>query len=465
MKRILLALAVLSASTLAQNAQQPTPPATVTTLVNFHKSAAEEPLYGTLVQGKDGNLYGTTSLGGTSDLGTVFKLTTTGKLTVLHSFTGTDGQYPEAGVTLGIDGNFYGMTNYGVNIYGTVFKITRAGALTTLDEFDNTANGDQPTDTFVQGRDGNFYGTTSEGGNGSGIIFKVTPRGALTTLHQFVGTDGAQPSDTLVQGGDGDFYGTTVTGGINHLSGTIFKITPAGTLTTLYNFCAQSNCTDGAGPEAGLAEGIDGNFYGTTTQGGTNSLGTVFKFTPSGELTTLYSFCSQANCADGEQPEAGLVQGTDGNFYGTTIGLGVKNYGTVYQITPSGTLTTLYNFSSTDGSYPYGGLMQHTSGTFYGVTYQGGTGGVGTVFSLNMGLGPFVKLLPTFGKVGRTITILGTNLTGVTSVSFNGTPATFNVPTSTYLTATVPTGATSGSVQVVTSGGTLLSDVAFQVAP
>jgi uncharacterized repeat protein (TIGR03803 family) len=263
---------------------------------------------------------------------------------------------------------------------------------------------------------------------------------------------------------DGNFYGTTFNGGAKGIYGTVFKITPGGVLTTLYSFCSQANCTDGSFPEAGLVQGSDRNFYGTTTQGGTNNFGTVFTITPNGTLTTLYSFCSESNCTDGKLPEAGLVQGTDGNFYGTTAGE-AKNYGTIFQITSSGALTTLYNFSGyPNGSYPYGGLVQHTNGMFYGVTNEGGTDDVGTFFSLDMGLGRFVTILPAFGKVGATITILGTDLTGVSSVSFNGTPATFNARTSTYLTATVPAGVTSGLVQVVTSSGTLQSNVAFQVA-
>jgi uncharacterized repeat protein (TIGR03803 family) len=442
------------------------PQAIVTTLTSFHQVAARYPDLENLAQGTDGNLYGTTEMGGISDLGTVFTVTLTGEVTVLHSFDGSDGEQPESGVILGTDGDFYGMTGNGngAGFYGTVFEIDRERSLNTLQEFDN-ADGAFPTDALVQGADGNFYGTTSEGGNGNGTISKITPAGGLTTLHEFDGTDGSLPTSALVQGIDGNFYGTTFNGGAMGIFGTVFKITPGGLLTTLYSFCSQTNCTDGSFPEAGLVQGSDGNFYGTTTQGGTSDFGTVFTITSNGTLTTLYSFCSESNCTDGKLPEAGLVEGTDGNFYGTTAGL-AKNYGTIYQITSSGVLTTLYNFSGTpNGSYPYGGLVQHTNGMFYGVTNEGGTDDVGTVFSLNMGLGPFVTMLPTFGRVGETITILGTDLTGVSSVSFNGTPASFKVPASSYLTATVPAGATTGVIEVVTSGGTLQSNVQFRVRP
>src|ERR1700693_3064511 len=156
------------------------PPATITTLVNFHNTYGENPDLETLVQGKDGDLYGTTADGGANSFGTVFKVTPTGRLIVLHSFTGADGKYPESGLVLGVDGKFYGMTNQGgSNNDGTIFKITRAGALTTLHAFNNE-DGAAPTDALTQAADGNLYGTTSEGGNANGIIFKVPPAGTVT---------------------------------------------------------------------------------------------------------------------------------------------------------------------------------------------------------------------------------------------------------------------------------------------
>src|ERR1039457_3341095 len=165
------------------------------------------------------------------------------------------------------------------------------------------------------------------------------PAQTLTTLFSFDGTHGQQPAGTLVQATNGDLYGTTYAGGANNGGGTVFKITPGGTLTTLYSFCSQTNCTDGAYPSAGLVQAANGDLYGTTSggwAGGANSDGTVFKITPGGTLTTLYNFCSQTNCADGVGPEAGLVQAANGNLYGTTYG-GANSYGTVFKITPSGT--------------------------------------------------------------------------------------------------------------------------------
>jgi uncharacterized repeat protein (TIGR03803 family) len=315
-------------------------------------------------------------------------------LTTLHSFDGTDGSLPAAGLVQASDGNLYGTTQFGgANCApygcGTVLKITPSGTLTTLLSFDGADGGD-PVAGLVQASDGNFYGTTYLGGaNDAGTVFKITPSGTLTTLYSFCSqpncTDGENPAAGLVQASDGNFYGTTYLGGANG-DGTVFKITPSGTLTTLYNFCAQGGCADGAYPVAGLVQGTDGNFYGTTGLGGADGDGTVFKITRSGTLTTLHSFDGN----DGVEPFAGLVQGTDGNLYGTTEFGGANGDGTVFKITPSGTLTTPYNFCSqsgcADGEIPVAGLVQASDGNFYGTTKFGGANGNGTVFKLSVGI-------------------------------------------------------------------------------
>ena len=211
-------------------------------------------------------------------------------------------------------------------------------------------------------------------------------------LHAFELSDGADPIG-LIQGRDGNFYGATQNGGENmgrdgtNFVGTLFKLTPRGTLTTLYSFCSRAKCTDGADPQ-GLIQGRDGNFYGTTSAGGANERGTVFKLTAAGKLTTLYSFCSKPNCADGAYPLAGVIQGRDGNFYGTTSGGGpnpnlVKDGpGTVFKITPTGALTTLYSFTGgSDGATPEAGLIQGRDGNFYGSTDSDGDSS-GTVFKI-----------------------------------------------------------------------------------
>jgi uncharacterized repeat protein (TIGR03803 family) len=226
-------------------------------------------------------------------------------------------------------------------------------------------------------------------------------------------------------------------------------------------------------PEADLVQGTDGNFYGTTKSGGAHAPnGTVFKMTPAGMMTTppWHSF---GGANSGSEPEAGLVQATDGNFYGTTFAGGTvgHNHGTIFKITPAGVLTTLFALSrsSTDGYYPRAGLVQATDGNLYGTTSAGGTsnacnGGCGTVFRLSVGLGPFVKTEPTSGRVGTSVLILGNNLTGASSVTFNGKTATFTVVSASEIKTTVPTGATTGKVKVTTSSRTLISNVNFRVS-
>jgi len=335
-----------------------------------------------LIQGSDGNFYGTTSGGGTSNTGTVFKVTPAGVETVLYSFAGgtTDGVSPRAALIQGSDGNFYGTTaSGGTSGKGTVFKVTPAGVETVLYSFTGgTTDGSVPVAALIQGSDGNFYGTTSSGGASSvGTVFKITPAGVETALHSFAGgtSDGGQPIAALIQGGDGNFYGTTSSGSANN-TGTVFKITPAGVETVLHSFASG---TDGFGPLAALIQGSDGNFYGTTSSGGTNNNGTVFKITPAGVETVFYSF---SGGTDGSQPQAALIQGADGNFYGTTLSGGTTTNGTVFKITPAGAETVLYSFDSGPEGQTPTGLIQGSDGNFYGTTSRGGTSGNGTVFKV-----------------------------------------------------------------------------------
>ena len=326
-------------------------------------------------------------------------------LTTLYSFNGSDGQWPYAGLIQASDSNFYGTTfSGGANNDGTVFKMSPNGTLTALHNFDRT-DGAQPANAdLIQASDGNFYGTTDSGGasgncsgiGGCGTVFKITPSGTLTTLYNFGSqsncADGAIPEVGLIQATDGNFYGATYGGGNGcppYYYGTIFKITPSGTLSTIYKFCSSGGypCPDGENPNA-LTQGADGNFYGTTMSGGASNGGTVFKITPSGTLTTLHSFAG----TDGATPSGALVLATDGNFYGTTQFGGTSSNcsggcGTVFNITPSGTLTTLHSFNSADGALLIAGLIQASDGNFYGTTALGGTssnctGGCGTVFNI-----------------------------------------------------------------------------------
>jgi len=457
------------------------PAQTFKTLLTFDGTDGANP-FAAMIQASNGHLYGTTFDGGALDSGTVFEITPGGTPTTLYNFCSqspcTDGAEPTGVLVQAGSGNFYGTTGYG-GAYGegTVFQITPSGTLTTLYTFCSQAgctDGAYPYDSLVEATDGNLYGTTYSGGaNGYGSIYRITQSGALSTLHSFEGTDGGYPYGGLVQAANGDLYGTTQGGGSNG-EGTVFKVTSGGTLTTLYGFCSQGNCSDGSVPYAGLIQGIDGNLYGTTAYGGANAAcdgtgcGTVFRITPGGTLTTLYSFCSQSNCADGAVPYASLVQATDGNFYGTTESGGATGYGMIFKVTPSGILTALHSFDNLDGANPLSALLQDTSGNLYGTTQLGGAHkcggyGCGTIFRLSVGLGPFVETQPAFGQVGRTVKVLGTNLTGATSVTFNGTPATFTVVSPSLIGTTVPAGASTGTVQVVTPGGTLKSNVPFRV--
>lgn len=277
--------------------------------------------------------------------------------------------------------------------------VSQAQTLTTLASF-NLTDGEEPGyGALVQGADGNFYGTTEGGGNNfEGTVFKVTPAGTLTALYSFCSqaacADGSDPLAGLIQGSDGNFYGTTFQGGVTG-HGTVFKVTPSGTLTALYSFCSQGSagiCDDGENPQAGLVQASNGNFYGTTSSGGANSWGTVFKITLSGALTTLYGF---SDGDDGATPRAGLIQASDGNFYGTTEGDLASTFGTVFKITPGGALTTLHTFcfqvscvdstTPADGETPYAGLIQASDGNFYGTTPEGGANGGGTIFKITPG--------------------------------------------------------------------------------
>ncbi len=332
--------------------------------------------------------------------------------TSLLSFDGSNGAFPQGFLVEGTHGKLYGTTPYG-GAYGggTVFEITSDGKVTTLHSFDGF-DGGAPYAGLIRSRTGNLYGVSSGDGFGAayGTVFEITPTGELTTLYTFCSqpncTDGSTPFAGLVQGSNGNFYGVTYKGGANG-DGTIFEITPTGKLTTLYSFCSETNCTDGEAPLlASLVEGSNGNFYGTTPTGGAYGWGTVFEITPSGKLRTLYSFCRQPNCTDGGIAYAGLVQGRNGNLYGTTFGGGAHGYGgTVFEITPKGKLTTLYSFCSqpncSDGTAPYAGLAQGSNGKFYGTTVWGGVYGASDcgVYG-NSGCGTLFRLAekPPFRK-------------------------------------------------------------------
>ncbi|MGA2135196.1 MAG: choice-of-anchor tandem repeat GloVer-containing protein [Bryobacteraceae bacterium] len=464
---------------------------TFTPLLSFDSNNGEEPGGMRLVQGLDGNYYGTTEgaggIKGGSGYGTIFRLTPDGALTTLQRFKAKDpaGSNPFGGLVQDLNGDFYGTDCAGGNIaatstcalsggYGTIFKITASGAYSMLHVFEGT-DGAAPQGALVRGADGNFYGTTTAGGaynpDGQelhyGTVFQVTPEGVFTTLYSFSGPDGCYPGG-LVLGPDGDLYGTTGCGGTSYIMpddpgvGTVYKISPSGTLTTLHNFSSQSggqyctNCQTG-----GLTLRADGGFYGTTPNGGAYGEGEVYRISAEGVLTDLHNFDN----TDGAHPIGGLVSANDGNLYGTTRLGGASNYGTIFRITAGGVFTSLFSFSSPDrqGSQPAGTMLEGTDGNFYGTTSEGGAANVGVLFQFSTGLAPFVKTLPHLAKVGAAVEILGTGLTGAISVSFNGTPARFTVVSPSQISAIVPSGATTGYVRVGTPGGMLASDGPFYV--
>jgi len=458
------------------------PAQTYTTLYNFcAQSGCLDGAYpyGTPLQAIEGDLYGATYIGGNSGAGTIYKITPGGAFTSIYNFCTPDGDCPQSiepttPLIQAADGAFYGTTG-GVGqetaFPGAVFEM-KGGKVKTLYTFcsqSGCADGLNPNGV-VQADNGDVYGTTVYGGECGyifycGTVFKITPSGTLTTMYEFCKNggstcpDGRYPVTGLVQAANGDLYGETARGGAGY--GTLFKITPGGKLTTVYSFCSQAGCTDGYGPQ-GLTLGPNGDLWGVLEYGGAvcndlNGLGAIFKLTPSGQFTTVYTFCLEGG--DSFTP---LTLGSDGNFYGTTIEGGPLGLGTIFRLTPGGALTTLYSAGVTT-------LMQDTSGDFYGTTGGGGSnclpGGCGMIFRLSVGLGPFVKTLPVAAKAGAVVKILGTDLTGTTSVTFNGATAAFTVVSASEIATTVPTGATTGTVGVVTPSGTLLSNAPFRVLP
>lgn len=342
---------------------------------------------GGLVLGPDGNFYGTSFAGSAGHVdvtaGTVFRMTPAGQTTVLYSFAdgAPSGAFPQAPLLLANDGFFYGLAAYGgTSGCGTFFSLTPEGTFTLLHTFNCITEGKYPIAGLVQTADGNFYGTTSAGGKSKlskGTVFTVDSHGVLKTLHTFSGADGAGPSASLVLGADGYLYGTTTSGGASNL-GTVFKITKTGgTFKLIHEF---TGAADGSHPKSGLL-GRDGNFFGSASDGGASDHGVIFKITPHGTFKTLHAFTG----TDGDAPETNLIQGGDAYLYGTTAAGGIYGGGTAFRVTTSGALVpySFANGSAQDASMPSSPLTQAPDGSFYGTTTYGGTeSGNGTAYRL-----------------------------------------------------------------------------------
>jgi uncharacterized repeat protein (TIGR03803 family) len=350
---------------------------TFSTLVSFpasSKKSASAP-FAPIIDGS-GNLYGISYYGGTFDGGTVFKVTPSGKLSVLHSFPYRT--FPQGTPVRDSAGNLYGVTELGgAYDFGFIFKLSPSGKLTVLYNFPSGAI--LGVNSLLRDSAGNLYGyNESIAENGS--LFKLTPSGEYSTLYSFCSlsdcADGSFPVGSPIMKADGNLYGVTQNGGSLGY-GTVFEVTPEGKETVLYSFMGGS---DGANPSARLTQDAAGNLYGTTYNGGTSALGTVFKLTPADVESVLHSFCSLSGCSDGIEPEGNVILDAAGNLYGVTSEGGINNNGVAFEITPSGEYTVIYYAAGAPGlGYA---LVMDKSGNLYGTTPDGGGPHNGTVYKL-----------------------------------------------------------------------------------
>ena len=309
---------------------------------------------------------------------------------VLYSFTnGADGANPTAGLVLDASGNLYGTTVYGGSTTctsgcGTVFRLSPRGTDIVLYSFLGGPVGAAPYGGLIRDAKGNLYGTTYAGGFFVGIVYEIEGR-KESILHTFLGSmrnDGSVPFASLIMDAEGNLYGTSFSGGTKCTAsggcGTVFRVTPSGSESLLYSFAGG---TDGSFPFCSLAWGVNHSLYGTTVYGGANDLGTVFKVEPGGVETVVHSFGSGT---DGSSPDAGLIADTAGNFYGTTPLGGDFGFGTVFKIDRTGAERVVYSFTGgVDGANPDAPLILDAKGNLYGTTYAGGMTGNGTVFEID----------------------------------------------------------------------------------
>ncbi len=417
----------------------------LTTLVSFSGANGSNP-QSALTEVYPGIFVGSTAISNVGDAGTLFRISNTGVLTSLLIFDANQqGTLPTGQLFPASNGYLYGANQgAGPSQGGTIFKTAGNRSLTVVA---TAVNSPSPV---VEASDGNIYFTSYTAG-GLLTVVRMTLAGALTTLYTF--PSGLLQSGPLVEAYDGNLYGEVQ--GLAPGFGAIFKLTLAGDYTTLYNF---TGADDGAQPLGGLIQ-VNKVLYGVTNSAGANGDGTIFSISTAGVLTTLHAF----SYYDGTNPLSGLSYASDGNIYGTNAGIGGYGPGTIFKIAPDGSnFTTVYTFPANNPSFtqvPGPGVIQGSDGKLYGTTLLGGADNLGQIFSLDLGLAgpsPLVgHISPSAGPVGTQVLITGRNLVGVQSVSFNGTAATTFVSQGTdYILATVPAGARSGPVSVTTLNGT-----------
>jgi uncharacterized repeat protein (TIGR03803 family) len=490
------------------------------TLYDFTPADGSAFEFSALIQASDGNFYGVSALGGRNEEGFVYKVNrTTGRITHLHDFDFSDGATPRGSLIQGADGDLYGTTEagganrsdycYSGQYYqkggcGTAFKVSLTGAFTKLHDFYTAADGYQAaTNTgVIQASDGNFYGMAQvEFPTGWSSVFKMTPGGVVTPFFQFA-ADNSQGFGThtgLIQATDGNLYGTTL--GLSPSAaeyGTVFRLSLSGAFQTLYLFqgAPASGIGDGANPWGNLIEGTDGALYGTTYGGGTTAgncydggCGTVFRITTAGDEKVLYRFTGSAT--DGEWPQnAGLAWVSDDTLYGVSSGnpygvdgppecyvgsIATAGCGIVFELTTAGKFTALHNFGSGDGSlglFPMTSMILASDNNLYGVALLGGGYGDGTVYRVQRNAAtPVLEIsgiAPAGGPPGTTVVISGKGFTGASQVTFptgRATPVPFTVQSDTEIEISVPTNGVSGAIGVTAPHGTTFSPVIFYLEP
>jgi uncharacterized repeat protein (TIGR03803 family) len=388
--------------------------------------------------------------------------------TDLYNFKGApadvSGAQPYGVMVQGRDGNLYSVAPAGgAHSKGGVFVATPSGTESLVYSF-LTTDGIICQPGITLGSDGDFYGDCNNGGpNGRGILYKVTPAGTFTILYSFTGIapDGEFPNGPPIQATDGNFYGTTVQGGANNL-GAVYKLS-GGTVTTLYSF---KGTADGAGPSAPLVQGSDGNLYGSSQFGGAHNVGIIFKISTAGKFTVLHAFTG----ADGNRPVAALIQGTDGKFYGTAYQGGTNNQGVVFKMTSGGTLTVIHSFlAATDGEDPEVAMVQATDGNFYGVANSnaGGTtsiykvtskGVYSTLYLFNgaIGTGPASNLVQSTDGL-----LYGDTTSGSGTGQSNGIFYSFNIGAKAFARLASSSGNVGASIGIFGQGFSTATGVTF----